>query len=432
MRRIDFMITYEVKGRELDYLTLLLYELKKRGYNVALESANALFGKMTKYNAEVIITAGMRLSKINSGNGVLFNKALELTPEQVDTNEWKHKVEERDEIRKCVVVNAWGEKFRETLIKEQKMPQSRVVVYGHPAMDFCKKRFDSFFLDRNELAAKYSINPDIEWNLFISSFTLGAMGEQGVQEYDRLHGTAGTYKLYLAEQKTIEELIDWFNKALSDRRDGMIIYRPHPVEKIDKRWIELEKKYDNFRVIRGENVKQWIKVCNRVYSWISTSTVEAYYMGKPTILLRPVEIESAYDVEIFKHPQRAISSCGDFLCSLNLTEKDDKRCVFDDSISEYYRFESDEYTYEKLADLCEEIYKKSEYTIPIGLRKELYRNNIEYWKSMSTFSKLKTCMRGLPLYKWYYALSSKRIDCMLTRRDEIKSILKRIESCVES
>ena len=27
MKKIDFLITYEVKGRELEYLTLLMYEL---------------------------------------------------------------------------------------------------------------------------------------------------------------------------------------------------------------------------------------------------------------------------------------------------------------------------------------------------------------------------------------------------------------------
>ena len=431
MKKIDFLITYEVKGRELEYLTLLMYELNRRGYKVALAPANALWGWGIRYCAEVVIGAGVRLLKTNFGNGAVFRKFLELTPEQVYTNEWKHKVEERDDIRKCVIVNAWGEKFKDTLIYEQKMPQSRVVVYGHPALDFCKRRFVSYYMEKSELAKKYHIDSSQQWNLFISSFTLGAMGESGVKEYDRLHGTMGTHELFLLENKTIEVLVKWFTKIVEEKKDHIIIYRPHPVELIDKRWLELEKIHENFRIIRGESVRQWIKASERVYSWISTSTVEAYYMGKSAYLLRPIRINPLFDMEIFKYPQKAINSYHDFYKSIATSEVDGEHIIFDESISEYYSFDADAYTYERLADLCERIFEEDEYVIPQELRQELYSNNIKYWKSLEPKTRFIMRMRGLPIYRLYYLLSSRAVDYMLLPKREIRLIQKRIDACIK-
>ena len=54
-----------------------------------------------------------------------------------------------------------------------------------------------------------------------------------------------------------------------------MIFRPHPGHPSLMAG-QLEKTYDNFRIIDGESVKQWIIACDKIYTGNSSVVVEAF------------------------------------------------------------------------------------------------------------------------------------------------------------
>lgn len=431
MKKVDFVLAYEVKTRELEYLTLLKCELERRGYTVAIDAANALKGWGVHYDTEVAITAGFDLTYANFGNGILFKKTLELTSEQIYSSETiENRAVQADEIEKRAIVNVWGEKFKTYLVEKCGIPSDNVVVYGHPVMDFCKERFEGYYLNREDIALRYNLNKNKKWNLFISSFTLSVLGENGAKEYDESIGTTGISRLYELEMKTRCELETWFRSLLDARKDQYIIYRPHPVEMISDEFEKMEKEYTNFRIIRDYGVRQWIKVCDKLFTWVSTSSVEAHFMRRPIYFLRPYPIDSDVDMEIFNHPERAIDNYTDFMRVVDSMLPLEEFEPFDESINKYYYYDKDVYTYEKLADLCEKMLKDDSYIIPIELRKQLRNNMKKVWKSIGAKNRFKIRMRRFPLYKVYHDLFSPNVDYMNLEKGELDIIESNIKRCI--
>lgn len=419
MKKVDFLLTYEVKAREIEYLELLRYELERRGYTAVLEPANSLWGRGVRYSAEVIINAGFREDRINSGTGVVFNKALELTSEQIFSNYRERQLKPRGRIKDYVVINAWGDAIKKRLIDVEKVPESKVVVFGHPVLDYCKEEFSEYFFSKSELASKFDLDLNCQWNLFISTFTV---------KYEKKGSVYDDIKE--AKRKTYKELVGWFDKLLSSTDNQIIVYRPHPVEEIGEELLELKSKYANFKIIRDLGVRQWIKNCDRLYSWISTSSVEAYYMNRPVYFLRPCQVPAEFEAQIISHPEKAVKTFEDFKNTITEITPIERYNVFDEKIKEYYYFDKETFVYEKLADLCVEMVNNDEYALPKELKDSIYNNSVNNWKELSIRHKFAHLMRGLPIYSFYHDLFSPKVDYMNPRRGELKKIDERISKCI--
>lgn len=430
MKKVDFLFLYELKTRELEYLALLKCELARRGYTTALEAANSLWGENIFFDAEVIVTASFCMSYAFFGNGVLFKKALELTTEQIFNLEWQNKECIADEIQKSVIVNAWGQNYKEYLINHRGINSNNIVLLGHPVLDFCKDRFNDYYNSREAIASEYNLDKEKKWNVFISSFVLNHKNEDWVKQYDLLHGTTDSYRSYINEIQTIGELAEWFRRLLYEKRDQIIIYRPHPAEKVNKVMKDLEKSISNFYIIRDYGVRQWIKICDRLFTWISTSSIEAFYMNKPVYLLRPYFLDKDIDMPIFSHPEKAICDYNGFYEVVNNEGIVDKYNPFDQELYNYYYFSPDEYTYERMANLCEEMYKNDCYTIPEDIRGKMRGNIRKTWESMSAKERFRYRMRRSHFYSLYHRIFSSDVEYMNLRKGELALIENRINKCI--
>lgn len=431
MRRYDFFLTYEVKTREIEYLTLLKCELEKRGYKVGLAAANQITLEDRKYKTRVVFGVGFSLVGSNFGPSIVFDKAIELPAEQIRINEDKESVLERDEIQRSVAVVAWGKNYKNKLINEGKMAANKIFVLGHPAMDFCKERFSGYYLSKGEVSFKYGLPTSKRWMLFISSFTSETVGLSESRKWDEIYGVNHYVPMYENEMATRQIVFEWFEEYVKNHSDCIIIYRPHPVEEISLPLRKLSEKYKNFRIIRDDSVRQWISVSDSIYTWYSTSCAEAFFMKKPFFVVRPVPIEWRLELEIFKRTDCFISNYYQFEKSM-MEKKGNMDSPLDDSIYDYYEFDDKLYTYEKLADLCEEVYKNDEYLIPKACLKQLYHNNIKRLSNLGTKTKIKLFFRNTVLYAIYHDLFSRNVAYMKLRPGELRKLEKRMIKCIET
>ncbi len=431
MKKIDFFLTYELKARELEYLTLLKYELERRGYRVVLDAANKFGGGGTYYDAEVAVCGGLDGYAVNFGNGARFRKAIELTTEEMKDIVWWEKAPEREKIGKEILVNAWGEDFKEKIHRYKGMPLDKIVVLGHPVMDLCKPRFLNYYYSKEELAEKYQLDATKTWNLFVSTFGYEAIGRERSIELDRTRGMDRYLRLYELEVKSKSVIFQWLLSLLEEDESQMIIYRPHPDEKISETLRELERRNNRFRVVRGESVRQWIRSCKRSYTWISSSIAEAFFMKKQMFMLHPYPVDADLDQVMFNRPGCFVSDHDTFRRTFEGKMPDEEVFPFDDEIYHYFRFSEQEYTYELLADLCEEVYRDDKYLIPEEDRRKLRENEKKRWREAGAKVWFIQWMRRRTwLYHLYHDHFSKDVDDMNLRPGEMEEIERRIARCI--
>jgi len=94
--------------------------------------------------------------------------------------------------------------------------------------------------------------------------------------------------------------MDWTENLLSRKNEVNFIYRPHPVENVNSRLLQMQDMYHNFKMISEHSVKQWILASDKIFTWISTSIAEAFFADRPCAIVRPVPIPHLEDMPIYK------------------------------------------------------------------------------------------------------------------------------------
>ncbi len=76
----------------------------------------------------------------------------------------------------------------------------------------------------------------------------------------------------------------------------------------------MERWHENCRdffLVADETIRHWLKACDVVYNWNSTTAVEAYYSGTPTYLIRPVPLPHDCQMPVFNQ-SRGIQTYEEF------------------------------------------------------------------------------------------------------------------------
>ena len=312
---MDFLILYEHKVRELENACLLKLELTRRGYEVEICNINAdievrhLLGAKPK----VIITPWLYSDRTVSFIHTKFGhveRIVNLQYEQVLSRKWEAvgyhtpKGMAQKGYHIC-----WGQGTRMRLLNAGVCPEN-IVLTGSIQMDLLKPEFSGYYYTRDEVAQLYDINPTKKWMLYISSFTLASASRRKV---DSLAKTVNTDvdDLFYSMKLSKEETIKWIERFLMENQDFVFIYRPHPNESGDIDLDRLANEYQNFRVISDLSVKQWIKVSDHIYTWISTAISEAYFANKTCNILRPIPLSEDLDMVIYRNA-RTITSFAEF------------------------------------------------------------------------------------------------------------------------
>lgn len=305
MKDVDFLLLYEHKSRELENVTLIKYELERRGYRVLISRecySPRIPSKAQKIKAKVAVVCFMYNDKsiypIVRGTTEV-TKIVNFQWEQVLSPLWNAN---GFHIPSEQVVKAthlcWGE-CNYNKLKEQDLRHLSIV--GPVHMDFLRGEFKDYYLGKTEIINQFQIKTK-KVALYISSFAMASMSKKSKKSAsEHLNINFCDLDLLANNSATSQKAtLQWFDKVLQETKDCTIVYRPHPAEATYQLLQEMMRKHDNFKVISDYSVKQWIMVADKVFTWFSTSIVEAYFAKKSCHILRPVPIPKEIDSEIYE------------------------------------------------------------------------------------------------------------------------------------
>lgn len=439
MKKVDVIIRYEHKVRELESIMLLKLEMERRGYTVAF-IANYDYRSKEKYNPRLIISPAIYKDSqlcIDIARFGLKKKIVNLLWEQLMGIEEEGSPTGAHNVigtGQKAVTFCWGENTRRRLVAAG-MPLSNAKVVGQINTDLLREPFRKILATKEQLAERFKIDVGSRWFLFVSSF---AYCELDIIQKEIIRRENG--EKYLEEFTNISiesrnEILKWLEKALVQYPKDVIIYRPHPDEMAKSEELRsLSSKYDNFYVIADLSLKQWCNAADKVYNWYSTGMIDALVLNKPCRILRPFHIPRTYDYRIF-YTASHIKTIQDFIDdyeSLDTTEGVDMNLVHD------YYYIPKRYVYLEICDLLEEMLNTDKYDIHYTAEEKNRFRKVYYRAELQR--KLGFCkplLRKLGLFKDTFAKSDvthKALDDGFAKNvateEEIQEIYNRLKPIV--
>ena len=377
VKKIDFLINYEHKVREIESICLIKSELEKRGYSVGLSNTydEQRVNFTERRKAVVVLTPAL----YNNASLFAFVYRIAGSCRKVVNIQWEQVLTNRDEGDPAFFQNpkdaardavhlCWGEEPRRR-ITNAGVSSDRAIVVGPVQMDVLRPEMHGFFMSRGEIGLRFGLDTAREWVLFISSFTFVNMP---LEEFETEVKCLGTW-LYEFRSISItsqRETLDWFMAACSSYPEKIFVYRPHPSETADPRLSDLASKHSNFHVIHEHSVRQWILCCDKIFTWYSTAAAEVFFSGKTCSVLRPVDIPADLDVSIFRDAVM-IRRLDEFLGCLTTKETD--FALNAELIHQYFTVDAALPSYKIICNLLEEVYNSDRYDMPrIGTIKSAY------------------------------------------------------------
>ena len=363
--KYDFLITYEIKNREIENICLLKRELERRGYTVKICNMYSTFFETPKPDdAEVAVVSEYYFPHEKYYVASHLNKVKKIVVlrwEQVFNNSNEENPNSTNSIKEWgrdAVHIAWGPFPAKRMTNEWKVPKENVKLTGQITLDFLRGKLINYYDDKETVFRRHNLPLDKRANLFISSLAMSEMHDKQID--DDIQDVDNFKKFMDITKRTQKELLNWFERILDENPDDIIIYRPHPVEKDTLLLKEYEKKLSRLFVIGEESVKQWILICDKIYNWISTSIAEVYSAGKGCTMLRPVSIPKENDMKIYNNTN-FVTTYDDFKTVFN--ENNQGFNVPIENIKQYYFIDDEKYSYELICDVLEDVYKNDKYLL---------------------------------------------------------------------
>lgn len=358
-KNIDFIILYEHIAREIETAALLSVELKKRGYSVDIAEVGSL-RKGKKYSV-VLLPYLYNTSNLFPVLHMARNdvkKIINLQYEQVYSQnlENEKKLHPSGLAQKAQHI-VWGYATQKRLEKFG-VNRENIHLTGHIGMDLNYPKFDKAFMTRKEISQEFLLDENKKWHLFISSFSYCNISNAQKKRLSGMIGQAD--EIIKIQEKSKKIILQWFENYLINNEDTYIIYRPHPAEEMDNKLAILEKNYSNFKVIKSYSIRQWIKVCDSISNWFSTSIADIYFAKKKCAVLRPIKIPRELDNIILDNEKAFIVTEQDFMVYMEKDITEFPATIT--AIEAYYGKWNDGKCYIRLANICEEVLKDDKYS----------------------------------------------------------------------
>lgn len=401
MIELDFLFIYEHKVRELENLCLMKYELDRRGYKtqiVYIDDARNAAADEPIYHAKVLCTMACY------DNYTLFWHTKEFVKfEKVIDLQWENIVYVKDEERedayknylgigKEVVHVSWGNQNVKRLLNVAHLDAKKVKLTGHVGMDFLREPLNRYYLSRKELFEKYDIPMEKKVILFASPYFGDCLTEEYIAGMCRAFGDDWTeyYKFMCDSQKIV---LEWFEKICKKFSDMIVIFRPHPGHSSIMA-NEVSKRCENFRIISGESVKQWIVACDKVYTGNSSVVVEAFFAKKMCQLLFPLPITEGFELQLITDSHKIVTY-DEFYESILAEQGNFPTPAV--SIEDIYLIDWEISNYVKFANMAEEVLKDDYY--------RLTKRQLQDYKEYGFGEKMRRLLiRIKPLYNVYLSL----------------------------
>lgn len=367
------VIFYDSPQRELQNAYLIKMELNKRGHDVYIYDLCYLLNtqEQLSFTPDVILVPQLYNSEIINIYKSKFPKDIpmivNLQCEQVLSNLWEQKGYHNPKgMAKNAIHLCWGEACRCRLISNGVKKENAVLV-GSTSIDLDRERFESIYDSKIEFGKKYNLDYDKKWILFISSFSVASNYESNIKFFIETFGKDLATQLININKISREEILKWIEEYIIEN-DCEFIYRMHPAEQESPILLELDKKYERFNLIYSDSVRSWIKVCDKVNTWFSTSIIDAYFMNKNCSILRPIELPTDFD-SVIMNDADYITSYSDFCNYNNSLNLEYKFPISKELILKHYYVDENKYAYEKICDLLEDIVKRNivmKYDLGVG------------------------------------------------------------------
>lgn len=359
---MNFVLFYESSERELQNAYLLKSELKKRGhYLLICEPYFMLNGskEKLKFKPDAVLVPYLyedyHIDYFKSLFDEKIDRVINLQYEQILTkchNATKLHIPKG--LNKNAIHLCWGEKWKKVLV-ENGVPESNCIVTGSINVDMDRERFSSFYKSREDISKEYNLDNNKKWIIFLSSFAMVNLTQHRIKYNADRFGQDNIDQRIEIDTKTRKIILNWIEKYLKENKDCEFIYRPHPSEALDDKIYEITYKYKNFKLIKNDSIRTWIKVCDKIHTWASTSITDIYFMKKKCSVLRPIPIADWM--------KNGLTDNGDFItdyegfCKFN-NEEVTTFPIDEKLILENFYIDENKYAYEIICDLLEDIVNK--------------------------------------------------------------------------
>lgn len=283
-KKRKILIVIQHVKREYDFARELCDHLKSQGHEVRL----SMTGSYLEYNLVIfapdivfmpwVTNRFMNMLKEYSCNPVIINSFQEQNL-LVDRAQNTHV----NQLKLTDVFFAWGEIYKErALMINSKL---KVHVTGNPRsfiLDKISKR--NVNSHKNRILKNFGIKANKRIVLFALDYAI--LFKEDRQEFALKNGLLTedyletTRKSYLA----LPELVAKISSRLP--KDHHLIIRPHPGSNRDQIYNDLGiAQHANISIIDDLNIIEWISICEKYITRLSSSIVEAWYLNKPTCLI---------------------------------------------------------------------------------------------------------------------------------------------------
>lgn len=296
---VDFLFFYEHVNREVENDTLVISELRKRGYSCELmpfDGPEYWWRWIFHRQAKVLVVPWLR-----TDTNIYHYLHLAKKPYKIVDLQWEQITNKAFRDMDILSDNSlksyhlcWGQ-YSVNILKEKGIKESMLPIVGAIQQDFCRDEFSDYYFSKEELSKRYGLDPNKRWVLYISSFSYANVTDEYIDSLKNIYGNyiIESRKLEIETQKIT---LMWIEKFIN-MHDCEFIYRPHPTENASDLIQELKNGYRNFHVISDYSVKQWGKVSDSVNLWISTSNAELVSMNVNFHFIRPIMISVYREME---------------------------------------------------------------------------------------------------------------------------------------
>lgn len=359
---MEFVLFYEGAERELQNAYLLKSELNRRGHELYICNPfrmNNVTREVFDFIPDAILTPYLyekwQLDLFKDLFKGKITRIVNLQQEQVlSKNKYELELHTPDGINKNAIHLCWGKRMQNMLLNAG-IPKENAPIVGCLNIDMDLERFQSLYKTKEEISIEYGLNKNKKWILFISSFGMINLTEVRKEYYSDRHGEHEISSRIVLEENTRKIILDWIIKYISEN-DCEFIYRPHPGEAVDEYIVNIENEYDNFHIIKQDTVRSWIKVCEKIHVWYSTSISDIFFMNKNCSIIRPIDL--------LDFMYNDLTSTGKFtrnyeeFYEFNNSNKEIEFPVPKEIIDEYFDVDEEKYAYERICDLLEDIVKR--------------------------------------------------------------------------
>ncbi|MDR0185531.1 hypothetical protein ETF27_06290 [Prevotella brunnea] len=350
MRKIDILILYEHKARELENSALIATELERRGYTTKILniSSNSKFYIDSKVVLVPHVYNEFQLRYFTRNDKNSNRNVISMQYEQILSEASEDGIHNPSGQAKEAQHLAWGQVQVDRYLSHGIKPE-HIHDVGSVAMDLFRPEFKDYFLSKEQIAKEFKIDIDKQWILFISSFSYVNRSEEEIKRLECLNPNARIFSDF--SNKSYKEILVWLRKAAEKHPEKIFIYRRHPAERDNEHLHEIENSISNFRCINAYSMRQWAVISDKIYNWYSTSLADIYFAGKPCYILRPVTVPEGLEVSIMLGGV-FINSNDDF--EKTIDEDDYSFPVLDKNVTRFFsNSKTGEMAYQKVADLCE-------------------------------------------------------------------------------